>query len=53
MTTEEKAKKWDELDVEVSKFYLNANGEYDEENPVRKGDLGTIGEIAASKLGWL
>jgi hypothetical protein len=53
MTIEQKAKKWDELDAEISKFYINSKGEYDEENPIRKGDLGDIGEVAASKLGWL
>lgn len=48
-----KAEKWDLLEAEVSKFYCNKEGEYDEENPERKGDLVEIGEEAASALGWL
>lgn len=48
-----KAQKWDNLYKEVSKFYCNADGEYDEENPEKEGDLCSIGEVAASYLGWL
>ena len=49
----EKAEKWDELGEEISKFYLNEDGEYDEDNPENEGDLVSIGEIAASAYGWL
>lgn len=48
-----KADKWDALYKEVSKYYCNTEGEYDEENPERKGDLCDIGEVAASRLGWI
>jgi hypothetical protein len=52
-TLKAKAEKWDALESKVSEFYLNTEGEYDEENPVRKGDLGDIGEVAAIAFGWL
>lgn len=48
----DKASKWDKLHEEVSKFYLNDKGEELEENEFT-GDLGSIGEIAASHLGYL
>ena len=48
-----KAEKWDKLKAKVDKFYLNKKGEYDEENPEEEGDLITIGEIAATEVGWL
>jgi hypothetical protein len=49
----DKAARWDKLDDEVSKFYCNAQGEVDEDNPERKGDLGDIGEVAARALNWI
>ena len=49
----EKADKWDKLSSEIDKFYLNKEGEYDEENPEEKGDLITIGERAATAFGWI
>ena len=49
----DKAAKWDALDEKISKFYNNEEGEYDEENPEADGDLGTIGEIAATAFGYL
>ena len=48
-----KAEKWDALDKEISKFYVDVDGEYNEENPERHGDLGDIGEEAARAFGWL
>jgi hypothetical protein len=48
-----KAEKWDALDDQVSKFYCNKEGEVDEDNPERKGDLGNIGEVAVRALNWL
>lgn len=48
-----KANKFNDLDKEVSKFYCDVTGEPNEDNPERKGDLGDIGEVAASALGWL
>ena len=49
-----KADRWDALGEEISKCYLNSNGEYDGENTEIEGaDLCTIGEIAASYFGWI
>ncbi len=48
-----KANKWDNLEKEISKFYLNKNGDYDENNPELDGDLCSIGELAAQSFGWL
>lgn len=49
-----KAEKWERLRSEISKCYLNKEGEYDEKNPEIEGaDLCTIGEMAASAFGWL
>jgi hypothetical protein len=48
-----KAAKWDALYRQIEKFYVNTEGEYDEENPEEQGDLYTIGEIAATAYGWL
>lgn len=48
-----KAEQWDKLDAQISKFYNNSDGEYDEENPEEQGDLCTIGEVAAHAFGWL
>jgi hypothetical protein len=49
-----KAKKWDDLEEKISKCYLNADEEYDEDNPeIENADLGTIGEMAAEAFGWL
>ncbi len=48
-----KADKWDELESQISKLYLNKDGEYDQDNPEMEGDLLTIGEMAATALGWL
>jgi hypothetical protein len=47
-----KAEKWDKLDEAISKFYCNADGEYDEEEPEQKGDLCDIGEAAATAFGY-
>lgn len=49
----EKADKWDALNKIISEFHCNEKGEYDEENPVRKGDLTDIGEYACILTGWL
>jgi regulator of RNase E activity RraB len=48
-----KAEKWDALDDDISKYYCNKDGEVDEDNPEKNGDLGDIGEVAARALGWL
>ncbi len=48
-----KAEKWDALAKDIEKFYINEDGEVDEENPVNPGDLTDIGEVAATAFGWL
>ena len=48
-----KSKKWDALGKRIKKYYCDKTGEYNEENPELKGDLGDIGEAAASAFGWL
>lgn len=48
-----KAEKWDKLGKEISKYYLNKDGEYDEINPENNGHLGSIGEVSATAFGWL
>lgn len=61
ITTEEyislkrKAEKWDELGKQIAKFYVpeNWDGESDLEDYDGGGDLGDIGEVAASAFGWL
>lgn len=45
--------KWNGFKNEIDKFYTDENGEYSENNPVRHGDLETIGEVAASWAGWM
>jgi hypothetical protein len=45
----EKAAKWDALEKKIAKFYEGANGEA----PEIDGDLGAIGECAASAFGYL
>lgn len=49
----EKAKKWDKLEEEVSKFYPDYDDENNELDPEYDGDLGDIGEITAKHFGWL
>ncbi len=46
-----KADKWDKLDVQISNFYLQDMGEFDENDS--EGDLSTIGELAAMAFGYL
>ena len=48
-----KAEKWDKLGSEIEKFYTNSEGEINEDNLESEGDLGDIGEIAATAFGWL
>jgi hypothetical protein len=48
-----KAKQFDLLNEQISKFYCNSDDEYDDENPIEEGDLCTIGEITARFFGWL
>lgn len=49
-----KAAKWDALEKQISKCYLNSKGEYDEKNPeIKDADICTIGEMAAAAFGWL
>ena len=48
-----KAEKWDNLCNTIQEFYCDDTGEYNEENPVRKGDLCDIGEVAAYATGWM
>ena len=48
-----KAQKYDELEDEISKFYINTDGDYDENNPEREGDLCTIGELICTHFGYL
>lgn len=53
MTDKQKAEKWDKLKAEIDRFYVDANGEYSEENPQVEGDLCDMGEIVAMHMGWL
>lgn len=46
-----KAEKWDSLDKQVAKFYVDENG--DEIDEDAGGDLGDIGEVAAIAFGYL
>jgi len=48
-----KAEQWDNLYDELLKFYCDENGNYSEDNPTNEGDLGDIGEAAASAFGFL
>ena len=48
-----KANKLDLLEKQIEEFYCDENGEYSEENPVRKGYLGDMGEVVAMAFGWL
>ncbi len=43
-----KSQKWDFLDADIAKFYPDGDGDKDVE-----GDLASIGEIAAIRLGYL
>ena len=52
-TLKEKAEKWDGLCNSIADFYCDETGEYNEDNPKRKGDLCDIGEVAATATGWL
>lgn len=49
----EKANSWDRLEKQIEKFYLNSDGEYDEDNPEEEGDLLAIGELAARAFGFM
>lgn len=49
----EKAEKWDVLGGKIASFYINKEGEYDEDQPENDGDLNDIGEVAATAFGWL
>lgn len=46
-----KAERWDALEKEISKFYLDENG--DELPEDEGGDLCDIGEAAATAFGYL
>ena len=48
-----KAEKWDKLDDEIAKCYVDENGDELSEEESENVDLGTIGEISASAFGWL
>lgn len=48
-----KAEKWDSLEKEVSEFFCNTEGKYDESNPERVGDLCDIGEVTCAAFEWL
>jgi hypothetical protein len=48
-----KAEKWDKLDDEIAKCYVDENGDELSEEETEDIDLGTIGEIAAGAFGWL
>jgi hypothetical protein len=47
----DKARKWDALGAEISKCYVDDDGEELPED--EGGDLGDIGEMAASAFGFL
>ena len=49
----EKADKWDKLEKEIEKCYLNDAGEELSEEESENIDLATIGELAATAFGWL
>lgn len=53
MTIEEKAQKWDELVAAVEKFYFDEDGNERPEGDPEAGDLISIGEVAAIKLGFM
>lgn len=53
MTIEEKAKKWDKLDAQISEYYESENKEGNVIPPEKDGDLCDIGELAAIAFGWL
>lgn len=44
----DKAKKWDDLEEKIGKFYPIEEGE----EPEREGDLMDIGELAANAFGF-
>lgn len=48
-----KANKWDELKEKIGRCYFDEDGEELSEEDSENVDLGTIGEIAAMKLGYL
>lgn len=48
-----KANKWDELKEKIGRCYFDEDGEELSEEESENIDLGTIGEIAAMKLGYL
>jgi hypothetical protein len=47
----EKAAKWDALDKQISKFYIDEDGEPIEDED--GGDLADIGELSAIAFGYL
>lgn len=48
-----KAEKWDKLEHEIAKKYIDENGDELTEEQSENIDLGTIGEIAACAFGWI
>lgn len=48
-----KAKLWDKLKTQIDEFYLDANGDFSEDNPVNTGGLDAMGEIVGIAMGWL
>lgn len=47
-----KASEWDSLDEKVSEFFCDETGEYNPDNPKRKGDLCDIGEVVCNAMGF-
>ncbi|MBC5835789.1 hypothetical protein G6N05_05265 [Flavobacterium sp. F372] len=48
-----KAKKYDDLEIKISKCYFDENGDELSEEESENIDLGTIGEIAATHFNFL
>lgn len=48
-----KAEKWDKLEHEIAKKYIDENGDELTDEQLEHIDLSTIGEITATAFGWL
>lgn len=48
-----KAEKWDQLEDKIAEFYPTYDDDGEEIPAKRNGDLGTIGEAAATAFGYL
>lgn len=48
----EKAAKWDALNDEIDKFYLNESGIWSEKDSIKKHDFAEIGLMVAKFVDW-